>query len=64
MCAYGPRRTLSNIWLEPGPISSESDVFIHPPGPNRAADMAGLRHGDTVLVADGQELEEVSVTCP
>ena len=57
MCAQGPRRTLSDIWLETGPISTESDIFVHPPRPDSAADKAGLRHGDTVLAADGEELE-------
>ena len=57
MCAQGPRRTLSDIWLESGPISTESDVFVHPPRPESAADKAGLRHGDIVLGVDGQELE-------
>ena len=57
MCAQGPRRALSDIWLDPGPISNESDVFVHPSRPDGAADKAGLRHGDTVLAVDGQELE-------
>jgi hypothetical protein len=57
MCAQGPRRTLSDIWLEPGPISTESEVFVHSPRPDSAAEKAGLRHGDSVLAADGQELE-------
>ncbi len=57
MCAQGPRRTLSDIWLESGPISTESEVFVHLPRPDSAADKVGLRHGDIVLAADGQELE-------
>ncbi len=57
MCAQGPRKTLSDVWLEPGPISTESDVFVHPPRRDSAADKAGLRHGDVVLAADGQKLE-------
>ena len=57
MCAQGPRRTLSDAWLEPGPISTESDVFLHLPKPGSAADVAGLRHGDTVVAADDQNLE-------
>lgn len=57
MCAQGPRRTLSDIWLEPGPISNESDVFLHPPRPGSAADVAGLCHGDTIVAADDQKLE-------
>lgn len=57
MCAQGPRKTLSDIWLEPGPISTESEVFVHSPRQDSAADKAGLHHGDVVLAADGQELE-------
>lgn len=57
MCAQGPRRTLSDIWQEPGPISTENNVFVHPPRPDSAADKAGLHQGDTVLAADGEELE-------
>jgi hypothetical protein len=57
MCAQGPRKTLSDTWLEPGPISIESDVFIHPPRPGSAADNSGLRPGDSVVAADDQKLE-------
>lgn len=57
MCAQGPRRTLSDIWLEPGPISNESDVFVHHPRPNSAANKAGIHQGDTIVAADGEELE-------
>jgi hypothetical protein len=57
ICAQGPRRTFSDIWLEPGPISTENEVFVHPPRPGSAAEKAGLCHGDVVLAADGQELE-------
>ena len=57
LCAQGPRRTLSDIWLESGPISTESEVFIHSPRTDSAAENAGLCHGDVVLAADGKELE-------
>lgn len=57
MCAQGPRRTLSDAWLEPGPISTESEVFLHSPRPGSAAVNAGLHHGDSIVAADGQKLE-------
>jgi membrane-associated protease RseP (regulator of RpoE activity) len=57
MCAQGPRRTLSDIWAEVGPISNEAGVFVHPPRIGSAASEAGLRDGDVVVAADGQELD-------
>ena len=57
MCAQGPRRTLSDTWAEVGPISDETGVSVHMPRPRSAAADAGLRHGDVIVAADGQELE-------
>jgi hypothetical protein len=57
MCAQGPRRTLSDIWAELGPISDEAGVFVHPPRSGSAAAEAGLRHGDVIVADDGQTLD-------
>lgn len=57
LCAQAPRLTLSKTWSEFGPISDESAVFVHSPRLGSAAAHAGLRHGDIIVAADGQELE-------
>ena len=57
MCAQGPRRTLSDIWADAGPICNETAVYVHTPRRGSAAEVAGLRPGDTILKADGKELE-------
>jgi len=57
MCAQGPRRTLSDIWAEVGPISDEKSVYVHQPRSDSAAAKAGLIAGDTLLEADGKTLE-------
>ena len=41
LCAQGPRRTLSDAWVEVGPISDEAEVFVHPPRLGSAAATAG-----------------------
>ena len=57
MCAQGPRRTLSDIWSDAGPISTDSNVHVHQPRSDSAAAKVGLVAGDEILRADGQELE-------
>lgn len=57
LCAQGPRRTLSDAWVEVGPISDEAEVFIHPPRLGSAAATAGLQHGDVIIAADGKDFE-------
>lgn len=56
MCAQGPRRTLSDIWAEAGPISDETSVLVHKPRRGSAAAEAGLKGGDRILAADSREL--------
>ena len=57
LCAQGPRRTLSDTWIELGPISDEAEVFVHQPKSGSAAATAGLRHGDVIVAADSKNLE-------
>jgi hypothetical protein len=57
LCAQAPRRTLSDAWAEVGPISTDTAVTIQEPRPDSAAAIAGLRAGDEVVSADGQQLE-------
>lgn len=57
LCAQGPRKTLSDAWSKLGPISDETEVFLHPPRPDSAAANASLRHGDVIVAVDGQKLE-------
>ncbi len=58
MCAQGPRRTLSDIWAETGPISDEASVYVHLPRSGSAAEEAGLVSGDRILEAAGKKLND------
>ncbi len=57
MCSQAPRRTLSDIWSEAGPIADDISIYVHPPRPGSPAEQAGLRVGDQILEADGKALE-------
>ena len=57
MCSQAPRRTLSDIWSEAGPIADDKSVYVHPPRHGSAAEQAGLCAGDQILEADGNALE-------
>jgi len=52
-----PRLTLSNIWSELGPISTDKAVFVHTPRSGSIAAEAGLLHRDIIQAADEHELE-------
>jgi len=57
MRSQAPRRTLSDIWSEAGPIADDTSVYVHPPRPGSPAEQAGLCAGDEILEADGNALE-------
>ena len=57
MCSQAPRRTLSDIWSEAGPISDDKSVYVHPPRRSSPAEQAGLRAGDEILEANGNVLD-------
>jgi hypothetical protein len=57
LCAQAPRVNLADWWAEAGPISVDEGVFVHPPKLGSAAALAGLKHGDTVITADGHHID-------
>ena len=61
LCSQSPRKTLSDIWMEAGPISQDESVYVHLPRPGSPAAAAGLKPGDRILEADGRKLESHSV---
>jgi membrane-associated protease RseP (regulator of RpoE activity) len=57
LCAMAGRSFLSHTWVEAGPIADDEGVYVQPPKQNSAAAKAGLRSGDIILAAGGQEFE-------
>jgi membrane-associated protease RseP (regulator of RpoE activity) len=57
LCALAGRSFLSDAWIEAGPIADDEGVYVQPPKQNSAAANAGLRRGDVILAAGGQEFE-------
>ncbi len=57
VCALAGRSFLSDIWVEAGPIADDEGVYVQRPKQNSAATKAGLRRGDVILAAGGQEIE-------
>jgi S1-C subfamily serine protease len=51
------REFLSTTWAEAGPIADDEGVYVQLPKQNSAAVKAGLRRGDVILAAGGQEIE-------
>ena len=57
VCAMAGRSFLSDTWVEAGPIADDEGVYVQSPKQNSAATKAGLRRGDVILAAGGQEIE-------
>ena len=57
LCALAGRSFLSNTWSEAGPIADDNGIHVQLPKQNSAAMKAGLRRGDVILGAGGQEFE-------
>jgi hypothetical protein len=55
LCAMYSRSFLSETWVEAGPIADDEGVYVQPPKQNSAAAKTGLRKGDVILAAGGQE---------
>jgi membrane-associated protease RseP (regulator of RpoE activity) len=55
--AMSARTFLSNTWVEAGPIADDEGIYVQLPKQNSAAAKAGLRRGDVILAAGGQEFE-------
>jgi membrane-associated protease RseP (regulator of RpoE activity) len=49
VCSQAPRKTLSDIWSEAGPIADDDSVYIHRPRLGSPAEQAGLSAGDQIL---------------
>ncbi len=60
LCAASSQGILSNAWADAVPIAVEDGVYVHPPKKGSAAANAGLRSGDIVLAADGQDTKSYS----
>ncbi len=56
LCAVSSRSVQGNAWCEGG-VPAEVGVVVHSPPKDSAAGKAGLRHGDTVVTADGQDID-------
>jgi membrane-associated protease RseP (regulator of RpoE activity) len=57
LCAMAGQAFLSTTWAEAGPIANDEGVYVQLPKQNSAAAKAGLRRGDVILAAGGQEIE-------
>ncbi len=57
LCALAGRSFLREAWAEAGPIAADEGVLVQLPKQNSAAANAGLRKGDVILAAGGQEIE-------
>jgi S1-C subfamily serine protease len=51
------RAFLSTTWAEAGPIADDEGVYVHLPKQNSSAAKAGLRRGDFISAAGGQEIK-------
>ncbi|MBT3534615.1 MAG: PDZ domain-containing protein [Rhodospirillaceae bacterium] len=59
LCAVSSRAVQRGAWGD-GEAVKEAGVFVHSPPPDSAAGKAGLRHGDVVVAADGQDVDVFS----
>ena len=57
LCAMAGRLFLSDTWVEAGPIADDEGVYVQLPKQNSAATKAGLRRGDVILAAGGQDIK-------
>lgn len=57
LCAMAGQAFLRTTWAEAGPIANDEGVYVQLPKQNSAAAKAGLRRGDVILAAGGQEIE-------
>lgn len=57
LCALAGRSFLSNTLSEAGPIAVDEGIYVQLPKQNSAARKAGLRRGDVILGANGEEFE-------
>ena len=57
ICNVYNRETLSNAWVEAGPIADDSNFTMLPPRPDSNAAIAGLQSGDIIAEADGREIK-------
>jgi serine protease Do len=48
---------MSDAWVEAGPIADDEGVYVQLPKQNSAATKAGLRRGDVILAAGGQDIK-------
>ncbi|MFP6771052.1 MAG: PDZ domain-containing protein [Alphaproteobacteria bacterium] len=59
LCAVSSRAVQRAAWGE-GAAVKEAGVFVHSPPPGSAAAQGGLRHGNVIVTADGQEVDVFS----
>jgi len=57
ICTAYNRETLSNAWIDAGPIADDAEFTVLPPRPDSNAAIAGLQPGDLIVEADGREIE-------
>ena len=57
ICNVYNRETLSDAWVEAGPIADDAEFTVLPPRPDSNAAIAGLLPGDIIVAADGRELK-------
>lgn len=61
ICNVYNRETLSNAWIEAGPIADDSKFTMVPPKPGSNAATAGLKSGDLIIEADGRKIESYGI---
>jgi hypothetical protein len=61
ICNVYNRETLSNAWVEAGPIADDSEFTMLPPRPGSNAAIAGLQSGDLIIEADGRQIESYGI---
>jgi len=61
ICNVYNRETLSNAWIEAGPIADDSEFTMVPPRPGSNAATAGLKSGDQIIEADGRKIESYGI---
>ena len=56
ICSTYNRETLSNAWVEAIPFADEGDVLVLEPRTGSSATEAGLKQGDFIVAADGEDM--------
>ena len=61
ICNVYNRETLSDAWIEAGPIADDAEFTLLPPRPDSNAAAAGLQSGDLIVAADGRAIESYGI---